>query len=251
MSWWQINKMQYPGIKVIANDKEISSLVTGFEYSTSLYGEISSLTLSFRDIENAITPTLSKGNTINIQWGYDEQLNDLLEGVIGSINAEKEDVVIKALDYSIGFNSIFISQTFMEETASNILKTVLSESNLSLEIEESDLTYKVFPIFNESAFSVLQKITKDVEKMTAVPQVYFTHSKTFTWKSLDITTTPVMTFTTGENIIEWVEGKSLTTLIVPVFSGDIVTINKSDFLVESAKYIWDKGGRTTLGVSAI
>ena len=68
---------------------------------------------------------------------------------------------------------------------------------------------------------------------------------------MDVTTTPVMSFTTGENIIEWVEGKSLTTLIVPVFSGDIVTINESDFLVEAAKYVWDKGGRTTLWVSAI
>ena len=243
--------MQYPGIKVIANDKEISPVVIRFELSSSLYGEMDSLNLVFRDIENTIAPNLTKGDPIKISWGYDENYEDLFEGVISSINVQKEDVTLKSLDYSVGFNSIFISQTFMEETASNILKSVLSDSNLTLEIEESDLTYKVFPIFNESAFSVLQKITKDVEKETAVPQVYFTRGEIFNWKSLDITTTPVMSFTTGENIIEWVEGKSLTTLIVPVFSGDIVTINESEFLVESAKYVWDKGGRTTLWVSAI
>ncbi|ANS04932.1 hypothetical protein [uncultured Mediterranean phage] len=243
--------MQYPGIKVIANDKEISPVVIRFELSSSLYGEMDSLNLVFRDIENTIAPNLTKGDPIKISWGYDENYEDLFEGVISSINVQKEDVTLKSLDYSVGFNSISVSKTFVEETASNILKSVLSESNLLLEIEESDLKYKVFPIFNESAFSVLQKITKDVEKETAVPQVYFTRGDIFNWKSLDITTTPVMSFTTGENIIEWVEGKSLTTLIVPVFSGDIVTINESEFLVESAKYVWDKGGRTTLWVSAV
>ena len=243
--------MQYPGIKVIANEMEISPVVIRFELSASLYNGMDSLSLSFRDMDNTIAPDLTKGDPIKISWGYDENYEDLFEGVISSINVQKEDVTLKALDYSVGFNSIFISQTFMEETAANILKSVLSESNLTLEIEESNLTYKVFPIFNESATSVLQKITKDVEKETAVPQVYFTREDTFNWKSLDITTTPVMRFTTGENIIEWVEGKTLTSLIVPVFSGDIVTINESEYLVESAKYIWDKGGRTTLGVSAI
>jgi len=243
--------MQYPGIKVIANEKEISPVVIRFELSSSLYGEMDSLSLVFRDVDNTIAPDLTKGNPIKISWGYDENYEDLFEGVISSINVQKEDVTLKSLDYSVGFNSISVSQTFVEETASNILKSVLSESNLKLEIEESDLMYKVFPIFNESAFSVLQKITKDVEKETAVPQVYFMRGDTFNWKSLDVTTTPVMSFTTGENIVEWVEGKSLTTLIVPVFSGDIVTINESEYLVESAKYVWDKGGRTTLGVSAI
>ena len=243
--------MQYPGIKVIANEKDISPVVIRFELSSSLYGGMDSLSLSFRDVDNTIAPDLTKGDPIKISWGYDENYEDLFEGVISSINVQKEDVTLKALDYSVGFNSISVSQTFVEETASNILKSVLSESNLTLEIEESNLTYKVFPIFNESATSILQKITKDVEKETAVPQVYFTRGDIFNWKSLDITTTPVMRFTTGENIIEWVEGKSLTTLIVPVFSGDIITINESEYLVESAKYIWDKGGRTTLGVSAI
>ena len=243
--------MQYPNIKVIANEKDISPVVIRFELSSSLYGGMDSFSLVFRDVDNTIAPDLTKGDPIKISWGYDENYEDLFEGVISSINVQKEDVTLKALDYSVVFNSIFISQTFMEETASNILKTVLSESNLTLEIEESDLTYKVFPIFNESAASVLQKITKDVEKETAVPQVYFMRGDIFNWKSLDITTTPVMSFTTGENIIEWVEGKTLTTLIVPVFTGDIVTINESEYLVESAKYIWDKGGRTTFGVSAI
>ena len=243
--------MQYPGIKVIANEKDISPVVIRFELNSGLYDQIDSLSLSFRDVDNTFAPDLTKGDPIKISWGYDENYEDLFEGVISSINVQKEDVTLKALDYSVGFNSIFISQTFMEETAANILKSVLSESNLTLEIEESDLTYKVFPIFNESATSILQKITKDVEKETAVPQVYFMRGDTFNWNSLDITTSPVMTFTTGENIIEWVEGKTLTTLIVPVFTGDIVTINESEYLVESAKYIWDKGGRTTLGVSAI
>ena len=243
--------MQYPGIKVIANEKEISPVVIRFELSASLYNGMDSLSLSFRDMDNTIAPDLTKGDPIKISWGYDENYEDLFEGVISSINVQKEDVTLKALDYSVVFNSISVSQTFVEETASNILKSVLSESNLLLEIEESDLTYKVFPIFNESAFSVLQKITKDVEKETAVPQVYFMRGDIFNWKSLDITTTPVMSFTTGENIIEWVEGKTLTTLIVPVFTGDIVTINESEYLVESAKYIWDKGGRTTLGVCAV
>ena len=243
--------MQYPNIKVIANEKDISPVVIRFELSSSLYGGMDSLSLSFRDVDNTIAPDLTKGDPIKISWGYDENYEDLFEGVISSINVQKEDVTLKALDYSVGFNSIFISQTFVEETAANILKSVLSESNLTLEIEESDLTYKVFPIFNESATSILQKITKDVEKETAVPQPYFMRGDIFNWKSLDITTIPVMTFTTGENIIEWVEGKTLTSLIVPVFTGDIVTINESEYLVESAKYIWDKGGRTTLGVSAI
>lgn len=243
--------MQYPGIKITANNQDISPVVIRFELNSGLYDQMDSLSLSFRDVENAITPTLQEGNPIKISWGYDENYHELFEGVLSSINTEKEDVTLKALDYSVGFNSISISKTFVDETVTNILKTILTDSNLTLEIEESDLTYKVFPIFNESAFSILQKITRDVEKHTAVPQVYFTRGKTFNWKSLDITTTSVMNFTTGENIIEWLEGKRFTTLIVPVFTGDVVAINDSEYLVESATYRWDSGGRTVLGVSAV
>jgi len=243
--------MQYPSIKVLANDTDISSLVTNFELSTSLYGEINSFTLSFRDIENRVAPTLSKANTINIQWGYNDTLNDLFEGVISSVNSEKEDVVIKALDYSIGLNSILISETFIEETASNILTTILGESLLDLNIEESDLTFKVFPIFNESASSVLKKITKDVKVHTDIPQVYTTVGNLFTWKALNMTTATIMTFTTGENIISWVEGKSLTTLIVSVIVGDVIEVNDSNYLVESASYKWKDGGRVILGVKAV
>lgn len=243
--------MQYPGIKVTVNNQTISPSVIRFELNSGLYDQLDSLVLSFRDVESAIAPILTKGNPIKISWGYDDDYHELFEGVSSSINTEKEEVTLKALDYSVGFNSIFISKTFVDETATNILKTILTESNLTLEIEESDLTYKVFPIFNESAYSILQKITGDVEKETAVPQVYFTRGKTFTWKSLDITTTPVMTFTISENIIEWVEGKKLITFIVPVLTGDVVTINGFEYLVESAAYRWDSGGRTVLGVSAI
>jgi len=243
--------MQNPSIKVLANNTDISSLVTNFELSTSLYGEINSFTLSFRDIENRVAPTLSKGNTINIQWGYDDGLNDLFEGVIISVNSEKEDAQIKALDYSIGLNSIFISNTFIEETASNILTTVLGESSLELDIEESDLTYKVFPIFDESVTSILKKITKDVKAHTGIQQIYTTNGNLFTWKALDTTTSPVMAFITGENIISWVEGKSLTTLIVPVLVGDIIDVNDTNYLVESATYKWKDGGRVILGVKAV
>ena len=165
--------MQYPGIKVIANDKEISPVVIRFELSSSLYGEMDSLNLVFRDIENTIAPNLTKGDPIKISWGYDENYEDLFEGVISSINVQKEDVTLKSLDYSVGFNSISVSKTFVEETASNILKSVLSESNLLLEIEESDLKYKVFPIFNESVASILQKITKDGKRDSGPPSVFY------------------------------------------------------------------------------
>lgn len=243
--------MYYPGIKVIVNNQDISPVVIRFELHSGLYDPIDSLVLSFRDLESAIAPALTKGNPIKISWGYDENYHELFEGVVSSINSEKQDVTLKALDYSVGFNSIIISQTFADETASTILKAILKDSGLNLEIEKSDLTYKIFPIFNESAFSILQKITRDVEKETAIPQVYCTRGKTFNWKSLDTATTPVMTFTTRENILKWVEGKDLTTLIVPVFIGDVVAINDSEYLVESAMYRWDSGGRTVLGVSAV
>lgn len=243
--------MQYPGIKVKVNNHDISPVVNRFEINSGLYDQIDSLTLSFRDVENIIAPTLLKGNSIKISWGYDEDYHELFEGVLSSINTEKQDVTLKALDYSVGFNSLLISQTFIDETATNILNTVLADSNLTLEIEESDLTYKVFPIFNESVTSILQKITKDVSNHTGIPQIYFTRGKSFIWKALVTTATPVMTFSTGENILKWVEGKKLTTLIVPVFTGEKITINDSDYLVESATYRWDTGGRTVLGVSAI
>jgi len=171
--------------------------------------------------------------------------------VIISVNSEKEDAQIKALDYSIGLNSIFISNTFIEETASNILTTVLGESSLELDIEESDLTYKVFPIFDESVTSILKKITKDVKAHTGIQQIYTTNGNLFTWKALDTTTSPVMAFITGENIISWVEGKSLTTLIVPVLVGDVIEVNDSNYLVESAMYKWKDGGRVILGVKAV
>ncbi len=243
--------MQVPGIKVIAHNQDISPVVNRFELRCGLYDPMDSLTLSFRDVEGIIAPALTKGKPIMISWGYDGKYGALFEGVISSVHAELKQVTLEALDYSAAFNSLFISQSFVEETASNILKAILKDSGLNLIIEESDLSYKVFPIFNQSAFFVLQKITKDVSNHTGIPQIYFTRGKTFTWKALDISVTPVMTFSTGENIIRWVKGRKLTTLIVPVFTGEVVTINDTDYLVESAIYRWDHGGRTMLGVTAV
>jgi hypothetical protein len=242
--------MQYPGIKVTVDKKDISPVVNRFELNCGLFDRMDLLTLSFRDLESSINPNLNKGNAIHIQWGYDNEFQDLFEGVISSVNTEIKQVTLKALDYSVVFNSMFIAQTFVEETASNILNTVLAESGLSLRIEESDLTYKVFPIFNESVTEVVQKITEDVSRHTGIPQIYFTRGKTFTWKALDTSITPVMSFATGKNIVRW-KGKELTTLIVPVFTGDMVTINDTNNIVESAVYRWDSGGRTVLGVSVV
>lgn len=119
--------MQYPGIKVIANDKEISPVVIRFEISSSLYGEMDSLSLVFRDTENTIASKFAKGNAIKISWGYDKDFQDIFEGVIASITEEKQNITLKALDYSVGFNSISISKTFVDETAANILKTILTD----------------------------------------------------------------------------------------------------------------------------
>lgn len=146
-------------------------------------------------MENKINQSLSKGLSIAIRWGYDENFNELFYGVITSINPQQQDVTVKALDHSVVLNSIMISQTFVEETASNVLSAVLSDSGLTLEIEESDLEYEVFPIFNESATSVVQKISRDESIHTGVPQVSYARGKTFNWKALDTTAIPVFEFT--------------------------------------------------------
>ena len=243
--------MQYPNIKVIVGELDISPVVVRFCFTSGLYDEMDSVSLTFRDIENTIASTLSVGNSIHIQWGYDGEENFLFEGVVTSINKVEENVTLKAMDYSVTLNSILISETYLDESASNILNTVLGNSSLNLEIEESDLIYSVFPIFNESVMQVVQKITKDVSKHSGVPHIFYTRSNLFNWKAMDISISPVMEFTTGENILEWIEGKSLTTLIVSVFCGDIISVNDKSYLVESASYRWDNGGRTMLGVSAI
>jgi len=237
-----------PVIQVIVNGIDISLLVNRFELNAALIQSIDGVTLTFRDINNQVSPGLVKGQTLSLKWGYDRAELDLFEGLLTGIHPEKEAVTLFAADYSIRFNSLKISKTFVDETATNILTNILTPSGLSLEIEDSDLAYPLFPILNESAAAVLQKITKEVTDHSGFPQVFHTHGKTLSWWSMKTASPPVYEFTTGNNIIRWIEGKEMTTFIVPVFCGDIIAIDRTNFRVEAARYCWNPGGRVHLRV---
>jgi len=240
-----------PAIKAVVNGIDISPLVIRFELNASLFDAIDGLTLAFNDGENQVTAGLNQGQTLSLRWGYDTADLDLFEGVITEINLDQDTVILQAADYSIGFNSLRISKTFVDETATNILKSILTLPGLILRIEESDLVYPLFPILNESAAAVLQKITKEVSAHSGFPQVFHTRLRNFTWQTLNSGSPPVYEFQTGKNIIRWIEGKELTTLIVPVFCGDIITIDQTNFLVEAARYCWNPGGRVHLRVQPV
>lgn len=243
--------MQVPGVYVCVGDKEISPFISRFEMDRSLGGDLDSMELVFTDRYDELAASMLKGDILQVSWGYNQSFELLFEGPVSSIEKSQGTVTLKALDNSIAFNGIIISKTFQDEPASEILKTILSPSGLALEIEDSDLSYSIFPVFNQSASSVLSKISEDASRHAGVDYYQQQKAKTFSWRALDTSKPAVMDFVSGGNIIEWKQGNQLTTLIVPVFCGDIVTVDGLRYLVYSVRYRWGKGGRTSLKVKAV
>lgn len=241
--------MLTPGIKVSIVGKDYSSLVSGFEVESSL-GEIGSCRLEISDPTMSLSEAFMRGDPINISWGYNQEYSSVFDGLITRIAPNQRMLIVAALDGSVVLNGITISKTYREEKPSEILKDILGSSGLELEIEDPDHVYSVFPVLNESVASVLNKISRDIQKYLSESYLYLVKGSKLYWRTWPEADSPVMVFKTGENIIDWKTGQRLTSIIVPVSCGDVVEVNGVNYLAQSITYRWNNGGRTIIKVEA-
>lgn len=242
--------MLTPGIKVNIAGKDYSSHVYGFEVESSL-GEIGSCRLEISDPTMSLSEAFMRGDPINISWGYNQEYSSVFDGLITRITPNNRTVIISCLDLSVRLNGIIISKTYSEESAAEILKNALGSSGLELDIADSDYNYSVLPVMNDSAQSLLNKISRDVKTYLNENYLYSVKGSKLIWRTWPESTSPVMDFKTGENIIDWKRGQKLTTLIVPVVSGDVVKVDSENYLAQSLTYRWNNGGRTIMKVESL
>jgi len=242
--------MLTPGIKVNIAGKDYLSHVSGFEVESSL-GEIGSCRLDISDPTMTLSNAFNRGESVIISWGYNQEYSSVFDGLITRVTPNNRMIIVTALDQSVRLNGIIISKTYSEESAAEILKDALGSSGLELDIADSDYNYSVFPVMNESAQSLLNKISRDVKTYLNENYLYSVKGSKLIWRTWPESTSPVMDFKTGENIIDWKRGQKLTTLIVPVVCGDVVKVDGENYLAQSLTYRWNNGGRTIMKVEAL
>jgi len=195
---------------------------------------------------------IARGDSLQIKWGYQGgDLTEIFRGVVRDYS-ESDPLTVLGINYNTILNQQRITQTFQDETASGIIKAVLSGTGLGLEIEECRVEIARLPFPFTTLRECLDTITTIVKRDTNEEYFDYIREGIFHWGRKNLTQSSVFSFLTGVNIISWhkkEDGLSeLFTLLTPVRHSQIVSIDGENYFVEKAEYLWINGGRTRLGV---
>jgi len=195
---------------------------------------------------------INRGDALQIKWGYaGGDLTEIFRGVVRD-TSESDPLTVLGINYNTILNQQKLTQTFQNETASGIIKAVLSGTGLELEIEECDLEIERLPFSYGTLRECLDTVTAIVKRESGEEYFDYIREGVFHWGKKNLTQSPGFAFSTGVNIISFEkreEGLSeLFTLLTPVRHSQIVTIDGENYFVEKVNYLWLRGGRSRLWV---
>ena len=239
-----------PVIDVILAGTPVTPIVAGFNVTSSLLEKAETVVLELADYRRIITGSVKRGDPLVINWGYvGEELIEIFRGVVRSVGVD-DPVIIRGIDYNAILNNKRIQKTFEDETASGIIRAVMADTGLGLEIEECEIEIDRLPLFNQTLRESLDTIT-EIVKTESGDQFYdYIREGIFHWGKKDISDEAQCAFRIGFNIIRQEvcpDGlEFLETLVVPVRHSEIIEVEGERKFVVKVEYLWEGGGRTRI-----
>ena len=241
-----------PVINVLVNGVDYSLLTAEFSVLSDLWGKADTYRIALEDHDGTRGETIAKGDSLALKWGYEgNELAEIFRGVILDSN-HSDPLEIRGIDYNTILNAKKILQTYQDDTISGIMKAVLNDSGLELDIEECEVVIDRIPFFNRTIRECIDSLTVIANRETGEDYFDYIRDGMLHWGRKDFELAPAAVFTTGINIIDFQlneDGLSeLLTMISPIQHSRIIQIDSEDYFIEKVEYTWCNGGRTRMGV---
>ena len=237
-----------PVIDVTLAGTPVGRIVFGFTVTSNLEEKADTCVLKLADYGRFLTGSVKRGDPIVIKLGYaGEELFEIFRGVVRSIGVD-DPVVIRGIDYNAILNNKRIQMTFEDETASGIIKAVMSGSGFRLEVEECELVIDRLPLFNRTLRESIDAVTEFVKRESGEACFDYIRDGIFHWSKKKINGEAQCAFRMGVNIIRQevcADGLGfLETLVCPVKHSEIIEVEGERQFVVKVEYLWQDGGRT-------
>ena len=239
-----------PVIDVTLAGTPVGRVVARFNVASSLPGKADTCVLELADYRRFFTGSVKRGDPLIIKWGYAEEgLTEIFRGVVRSVGMD-DPVIIRGIDYNAILNSNRVQMTFEDETASGIIKAVMSGAGLGLVVEECELVIDRLPLFNRTLREAIDAVTEFVKRESGEQYFDYIREGVFHWGKKDSSGSSVEAFRMGVNIIRQDvssdELSFLETLVTPVRHSEIIEVERERQFVVKVEYIWEGGGRTKI-----
>ena len=241
-----------PVINVLVNGVDYSLFIAEFSVLSDLHGKADTCRITLEDHDGTRGEVISKGNPLEIKWGYDGgELEEIFRGVVLDSN-HSDPLMIRGIDYNTVLNATKILMTYQDDTISGIMKAVMGNTELALEIADCEVTVNRIPFFNRTVRECVDSLTAIANRESDAEYFDYIRAGVFHWGQKNLEQEPAGVFSTGVNIIDFQlneEGLSeLLTMISPVQHSQVIQIDDVNYFVEKVEYIWHDGGRTRMGV---
>jgi len=239
-----------PMIDVTLAGKTISPLVSRLGVVSDLLGKADTCVLMVADYCRSVVESVKQGDPLIIKWGYvGDELVEIFRGVVRSVGIA-DPVVVRGIDYNTILNSKRVQVTFEDETAAGIIRAVLADTGLGLDVEDCQLEINRLPFFDRTVRECVDAVSELVRKETGEEYFDYIREGVFHWGMKDVSGSPVHSFRMGVNIIRQEarqDGLSfMETLVAPVRHSEVIEVDGEKCFVMKVEYIWESGGRTRI-----
>jgi len=239
-----------PVIDVTLAGKPIAPLVSRLEVVSDLLGKADTCVVEVADYGRSLVRSVNQGDPLIIKWGYSgEESVEIFRGVVRSVGIA-DPVVLRGIDYNAILNSKRVQVTFEEETAAGIIRAVMSDTGLRLDVEDCQLEINRLPFFNRTLRECVDAVIELVRRETGEEFLDYIREGVFHWEMKDVSGSPVHSFRMGVNIIRQEarqDGLSfMETLVASVRHSEVIEVDGEKCFVVKAEYIWESGGRTRI-----
>ena len=250
MVWNNSTYLASPIIEVTLAGLAIGSIVASFEVSSSLIEKADSCILKLADYGRLFTGAVKRGDPLIINWGYSgEPLVEIFRGVVRSIGVD-DPVIVRGIDYNTILSSKRVQMTFEDETASGIIRAVMTGTGLGLDIEDIELEIDRLPFFNLTVRECIDAVTEIVRRETGDQYNDYIRDDVFHWSKKNMSAEARSAFRMGVNIIRQdilSDGLGfIETLVSPVRHSEIIEVENELQFVTKVEYRWEGGGRTRI-----
>lgn len=247
--------LQRPRISVLIDGKDYAPSVQSFTVVADLREPAVTVDLAIEDLLKTKGSQIKRSIPLKLFWGYStDAMIELFRGVVRDVNGGRNPLQIRGIDYNTILAAKRITATYQDETADGIIRAILAESGLTADAAESGVVIDRLPFFNVTLREAVDTVTAMVRKQTGESWYDYIREGVLNWGPPDYDQQPVHAFRTGVDVLAFRRSEaglsSLTSLIVPVQTAQIITADGERFHVVRAEYRWRDGGRTILGLEA-
>jgi len=239
-----------PVIDVTLAGTPVGAIVARFGVASSIKEKADTCVLELADYRRFFTGSVKRGDPLIIKWGYaGEELVEIFRGVVRSVGVD-DPVIIRGIDYNTILNNNRVQMTFEDETAAGIIRAVLADAGLGLDIEDCQLEIDRLPFFDRTVRECVDAVSELVLKETGEEFLDYIREGVFHWKKKDYSGEAMQAFRMGVNIIQQEvcsdELSFLETLVTPVRHSEIIEVERERQFVVKVEYLWEGGGRTKI-----